>query len=187
MITYFNWSLEPNLLLFLNGPKSCNPLDMKQGYWQPHVQLNECNAATFLHQRYAATVLCSMWWCAILLQCSLVDKRGILYCVMLNLYARNYWTSGTVTVFAQYEILPHTDTETHTHIRFMAFWSLGLFGWTGTRKVKPLWILLKQETVSCSGISSAICKSAPCPRQITTPAPHDQFFTAQMPFLLPNQ
>ena len=29
-----------------------------------------------------------------------------------------------------------------------------------TRKVKPIWILLKQETVSGSGISWAICKSA---------------------------
>ena len=28
-----------------------------------------------------------------------------------------------------------------------------------TRKVKPIWILLKQETVSGSGISWAICKS----------------------------
>jgi len=31
---------------------------------------------------------------------------------------------------------------------------------------------LEQETVSGSGISWAICKSAPRPRQITTPAPH---------------
>ena len=31
----------------------------------------------------------------------------------------------------------------------------------GTRKVKPIWILLKQETLSGSGINWAICKSAP--------------------------
>jgi len=31
---------------------------------------------------------------------------------------------------------------------------------SGTRKVKPIRILLKQETVSVSGISWAICKSA---------------------------
>ena len=35
----------------------------------------------------------------------------------------------------------------------------GLPRWAGTRKVKPIWILLKQETVSGSGISWAICKS----------------------------
>ena len=48
----------------------------------------------------------------------------------------------------------------------------GLPRWAGTRKVKPIWILLKQETVSGSGISWAICKSAPRSRQITMPAPH---------------
>ena len=42
-------------------------------------------------------------------------------------------------------------------------------------QVKPIWILLKQETVSGSGISWAICKSAPRSRQITTPAPHHSF------------
>jgi len=57
----------------------------------------------------------------------------------------------------------------------------------GTRKVKPIWILLKQETVSGSGISWAVCKSAPHSRQITTPAPTTQFFTGRMPFLPPNQ
>jgi len=54
-----------------------------------------------------------------------------------------------------------------------------------TRKVKPIWILLKQETVSGSGISWAIFKSAPRSREITMPAPTTQFFTG--PFLLPNQ
>jgi len=52
----------------------------------------------------------------------------------------------------------------------------GLPGWAGTRKVKPIWILLKQETVSGIGISWAICKSASRSRQITTPAPHHSFF-----------
>jgi len=41
--------------------------------------------------------------------------------------------------------------------------------------------------VSGSGISWAICKSAPCSRQTTTPAPHHSFFTGRMPFLPPNQ
>ena len=50
-----------------------------------------------------------------------------------------------------------------------------------------MWILLKQETVSGSGISWAICKSASSSRQITTPAPHYSVFTGQMPFLPPNQ
>jgi len=40
------------------------------------------------------------------------------------------------------------------------------------QKVKLILILLKQETVSGSGISWAICKSAHRSRQITMPAPH---------------
>jgi len=52
----------------------------------------------------------------------------------------------------------------------------GLSGWAGTRKVKPIWILLKQETVSGSGISWAECKSATSSRQITMPAPHYSVF-----------
>ena len=44
------------------------------------------------------------------------------------------------------------------------------------QKGKPIWILLKQETVSGSGISWALCKSAPRSRQITTPAPHRSVF-----------
>ena len=56
----------------------------------------------------------------------------------------------------------------------------GLPGWVGTRKVKPIWILLKHETVNGSGISWAICRSAPCSRQITrqttTLLPHHSVF-----------
>jgi len=63
----------------------------------------------------------------------------------------------------------------HIHTRLMALCP-GLPRWAGTRKVKPIWILLKQETVIGSGISWAICKSAPCSRQITTPAPHHSSF-----------
>jgi len=36
--------------------------------------------------------------------------------------------------------------------------------------------LLEQQMVSGSGISWVICKSAPCPRQITMPAPHHSVF-----------
>ena len=62
-----------------------------------------------------------------------------------------------------------------THTRLMAVCP-GLPGWAGARKVKPIWTLLKQETVSGSGIHWDICKSAPCSRQITMPAPHCSVF-----------
>ena len=56
------------------------------------------------------------------------------------------------------------------------------------QKVKPIWILLKQETVSGSGISWAICMSASHSIQITMPVPHhSSFFAGRMPFLPPNQ
>ena len=69
----------------------------------------------------------------------------------------------------------HTHTHTHAHTRLTAICP-ELPGSAGTRKVKPVWILLKQKTVSGSGISWAICKSAPRSRQITTSAPHHSVF-----------
>ena len=63
----------------------------------------------------------------------------------------------------------------HTHTVLMAL-CLGLPGWTGTRKVKPIWIFLKQQRVSGSGIHWAIRKSAPRSRQITMPATHHSVF-----------
>ena len=46
-------------------------------------------------------------------------------------------------------VLPTLSPYTHTHTRLTAF-LLGLPGRASTRKVKPIWILLKQETVSGS-------------------------------------
>jgi len=68
-----------------------------------------------------------------------------------------------------------TQSALHTHAHLKALCP-GLPGWAGTRKVKPIWILLKQETVSGSRISWDICKSATRTRQITTPAPHHSVF-----------
>jgi len=78
-----------------------------------------------------------------------------------------------------------THTHTHTHLTALG---PALPGWAGTRKVKPIWILLKQETVSGSGISWAICKSASRSRQITIPwyqHPTTQFLQAGCPSCRP--
>ena len=64
----------------------------------------------------------------------------------------------------------HANNITHTAL------FQGLPRSASTKKVKPIWVLLKQETVSGSDVSRAICKSAPCPRQMTTPAPHHLVF-----------
>ena len=76
--------------------------------------------------------------------------------------ATNHWMADT------------TDTQTHTHS-----FNGPLSRTTRVsqyQKGKPIWILLKQETVSGSGICWAICKSAPHSRQITMPAPHHSVF-----------
>ena len=67
---------------------------------------------------------------------------------------------------------PEHSTRTHTRLTALC---PGL-PWAGARKVKPIWILLKQETASGSDISWAICKSAPRSRQITTQEPHHSVF-----------
>ena len=64
-------------------------------------------------------------------------------------------------------------THTHTHTHITAFF-LVLPYWY--RLTQVIWILLKQETSSGSGISRAICKSAPRSRQITMPVPHHSVF-----------
>ena len=65
----------------------------------------------------------------------------------------------------------------------------GLPGCAGTRKVKPIWILLKQETVSGSGISWAgpYASLHLAPDRQPHQHPTAQFFTGRMPFLPPNQ
>jgi len=48
-------------------------------------------------------------------------------------------------------------------------------GWTGTREIKSIYILLKQETVSGSDISWITNKSALHPRQLITPTTHSHY------------
>ena len=89
-----------------------------------------------------------------------------------------YGSSVCSYTLSSKQALFEADTITitaHTHTHLTALFP-GLPGWAGTRKVKPIWILLKQETESGSGISWAICKSAPLSRQITMPAPHHSVF-----------
>jgi len=75
--------------------------------------------------------------------------------------------------------------HTHTHPFNGPF--PGLPGSAGTRTVKPIWILLKQETVSGSGISWTTCTSASHSRQITMPVPdHSSFLQARCPSCRPT-
>ena len=64
------------------------------------------------------------------------------------------------------------NSRYHTHTHLTTIFP-GLPRWASTRKVTPIYIFVKQETVSGSGISWAVCKSAPHSRQITMPALHN--------------
>ena len=82
-----------------------------------------------------------------------------------------WWCTWWSWVAGLWGLYAHTHTHTHTHTRLIALCPR-LPGWADTRKVKPIWILLNQNTVSGSGISWAIRKSASRSRQTTTTAPH---------------
>jgi len=94
------------------------------------------------------------WYGKLLVECGVWGCRVLLLCLSI------------CTVFFTVHTHPHPFNGPFP----------GLPGWAGTRKAKPIWILLKQETLSGNGISWAICKSAPRSRQITTPAPHHSVF-----------
>ena len=80
------------------------------------------------------------------------------------------WKPGILRDFSEHGKLREFWATLHYYIRLTTLFP-GLPRWIGNRKVKPIWILLKQETMSGRGISWAICKSAPRSRQITMPAP----------------
>ena len=86
--------------------------------------------------------------------------------------ARTGISSRTLHSVIEYGLLIYTDTHTHP---FDGPFS-GTTQVSRYQKGKPIWILLKRETVSGSGISWAMCKSAPCSRRITMPAPHHSVF-----------
>ena len=75
--------------------------------------------------------------------------------------------------------------HTHTHSRSTALCP-GPPGWAGTRKVKQIWLLLKQETVSGSGISWAICKSTSIQTDNHVSTPPLSFLQAGCPSCRPT-
>jgi len=109
-------------------------------------------------------------------QAGIVSKRPV-----ESSWGLAWWLSSAFTNFLGSRI---NNDYYATHTRLTALFP-GPSGLAGTRKVKPIWILLKQETVSGSGISWAM--SAPSSRQITTQHHTTQVFTGRMPFLPPNQ
>ena len=100
----------------------------------------------------------------------------------VSLVVTDQWTHSALPVYMSHtlvavcgNVLVARTRYIHTHTRLTALFP-GLPGLAGTRNVKPIWILLEQETVSGSGISWAICKSASLSRQIIMPLPHHSCF-----------
>jgi len=116
-----------------------------------------CSAMGLLSVKASSMLCTSVWWCHhSTLTLLPVSKSSRVKLPLIS--------NGDICTF---------NTDTHTRLTALC---PGLPGWAGTRNVKPIWILLKQETVSGSGICWAVCKSAPHSRQITTPAPHRSVF-----------
>ena len=83
---------------------------------------------------------------------------NVCVCVCVLSSAFTWWAKRCIFSICISETAPDkTHTHTHTPLTFVQdYWG------------EPV---LKQQTVSGSGISWAICKSAPRSRQTTTPAP----------------
>ena len=97
------------------------------------------------------------------------EKRYSMNNAVLHLKKINEVNNSMAQSLSVHKWFTHTHTHTHTHLTALF---PGLPGWAGTRKVKPIWILLKQETVSGGGISWAYASLHLAPDRITTPAPH---------------
>ena len=96
--------------------------------------------------------------------------RPVYSWILCDCKAASRWDRTCYTAHQQ-PLYTQTHTHTHTH-QFNG----PLSGTTRESQYQKGRTNLKQETVSGSGISRAIWKSAPCSRQITTPAPHHSVF-----------
>ena len=79
-----------------------------------------------------------------------------------------------------------TSTNTHTHSRLTALFP-GLPGRAGTRKVKPIWILLKQRQWVAMASAGPYASLHLAPDRQPHQHPNHSVFTGRMPFLPPNQ
>jgi len=73
-------------------------------------------------------------------------------------------------------IYRYTHTHTHTTVLQSCWILCGTTRVSWHQKGKTSLDLVEQEIVNGSGISWAICKSAPWPRHVTTPASHQSVF-----------
>ena len=111
--------------LHLNGP---TPVSV--AYFKRHADIAVDSLVT----------VASYVWCA---------SSTVLWQYVWEADGRHLKSSLTATILADVNtatclcLLVRTCTHTHTHTGLTAL-CLGLHGWAGTRKVKPIWIFLKQ-------------------------------------------
>jgi len=95
-------------------------------------------------------------------------QKGLMFILQHGINTWTDWYTHTDKLFKQDYCLFKDICYTHTRLcPFSQTTRVSRY-----QKGKPFWILLKQETVSGSGISWATCKSASRSRQITMPVPH---------------
>jgi len=148
-------------LQWVGNPKSV-PCPLSWGIWTPTVHGAHPKSTSKPHLDQFIRFLRGLRLCPTCLdrpQYIINNRPHVVLCTARWLRSKNY-----------------THTHTHTHTHLMAICPR-LPGWPGTRKVKPIWILLKQETVSGSGISWAVCKSAlrSTDNHASTPSHHSVF------------
>ena len=141
---------------------------------------------TELSRWWSATAQSSRYWClitrvanAFILVTALSDDFAVHSVMLFSDCGSFLWCESVHYTYIWYICTLYIHTHTHTHTHLMVL--------NGTRKVKPIWILVKQETVSDSGISWAmqVCTSLHTDNNASTPLL--SFFTGQMRFLSPNQ
>jgi len=144
------------------------------------IDTNRCHRSTTLTNATSISAChTSQWWQII--------PATLIVCSKTSLWRSSKNCKATHTSNLTWNKI--NGEKCYTHTRLTAFFP-GLPRWAGTRKIKPIWILLKQETVSGSGISCAICKYASlhlAPDRQPYQHPTTPFFTGRMPFLPPNQ
>ena len=115
-----------------------------------------------------------------------LQGEGLTSQVALEMATFPMWIMAKVHVLTNVPIVcTVTHTHTHAHTCLTALF-LGLHRWAGTRKVKPIWILLKQDSEWQWHQPSRmqVCTSRPTCHASTSTL---SFFTGRIPFLPPNQ
>ena len=130
----------------------------------------DCNPSGYRPRYLLIIVNWSLnWFVCVQRELNLVDWTSRKFITHWSLWRKNVWIEQT-KIGCHSNVASTIATQVHrNHLSLMTLHPQTL---SSLASFKSGLVLLEQETVSSSGISWAICKSAPRPRQTTTPAPH---------------